>query len=186
MAEAGQVMQEQPAPPASNGGGKHIPFGSWGSLVTMLAFGVFFVLLFGAVTRGYLSGGPKVPVNWVDLGPETGFKIGELRVVEGEHVYVLPLQDGRLRALDGIVESSGCAVEWKPDDTRGAPLNFGGKPGAFVDPCSGLAWAITGDAIGHNRPLRTFAISRLEREGQPPHVQVEVLGDRTPKPREQN
>ena len=84
-----------------------------------------------------------------------------------ENLYVVGLADGRLRAVDGRVQFSGCSVVLHPDDPRGRTRNPNGRPGVLEDPCSGAVWSVAGDAIARvNEPLRTPQLSFEGRRGR--------------------
>ena len=109
----------------------------------------------GVVLWGYFNPS-EIRVVYFDAGRADAFEIGQLREFPGEDLYVLGMTDGRLRAIDGRVEASGCSVVWNMDDARGAAHNPGGVPGVFEDPCSGAIWSIEANAIeGSTVPLRT-------------------------------
>lgn len=150
------------------------PVGLLGVLVVLIA-GVFAV-----VWGTYRSTPPRFAL--VDAGLVLQFAIGRVVAYPEQQFYVVGLADGRLRAVDGYVEASGCAVRWTPDDDRGRARNVDGAPGAYVDACSGGAWYANGDAIPPTaEPLRTFHLEyRTVADGQ--HLWVEVLGDRSRRP----
>lgn len=136
------------------------------------------IALFGALWGAFVAD-PDIKVQELDAGPVTAFEIGKISPYPELNVYLVGMQDGRIRALDGIVKDSGCAVEWRPDDTRAASANPNRTPGAYVDPCSGAVWNKVGDAFtGTRDPLRTFRVSYDTNEQGVQHVYVEVIGDR--------
>jgi len=125
---------------------------SWLGPGALAALSAFFI---GVVLWGYFNPS-DIRVVYFDAGPADAFEIGVVREFAGEDLYIVGMTDGRLRAIDGRVETSGCAVTWKPDDPRGAAENPGGAPGVFEDPCSGAIWSIEANAIaGSLVPLRT-------------------------------
>ncbi|MSQ41531.1 MAG: hypothetical protein EXR65_00605 [Dehalococcoidia bacterium] len=139
------------------------------------------VLGVGAVVWGSLAGPPGLQVFYFDAGPVDRLAIGKVEPYPELDFYVVGLADGRVRAVDGRLAGSGCAVRWLPDDARAVDHNPLRAPGAFEDPCSGALWAITGDAVaGGSRPLRTFAISYERDAAGVQHVFVEVLGRPSP------
>jgi hypothetical protein len=143
------------------------------------------VLGIGAVFWGYFVASPGIRVFEFDAGPVEGLEIGGVRPFEELGFYVVGLADGRVRAVDGKVRSSGCLVRYQPDDERGRGGNPRGVRGTFEDPCSGAFWAITGDQIqaaGAVEPLRTFEIAYATRPGGTQHIFVEVLGRDRPQP----
>ena len=128
-----------------------------------------------------MSGGPAVPVRWVDAGAESSFEIGRVVELPGEHVYVIGLDNGQLRAIDGIVEGSRCAVRRLANDPRGSAKNPRGAPGVYEDTCSPAVWAATGDALTpETAPLRTFEVRGATAPDGTKRVEVEVLGTRRP------
>jgi hypothetical protein len=157
---------------------------SRGVLVTRLsvmAIGLVFIATLIAWGRGVVAGGPAVPVRWVDAGPDSAFAIGRVVELPGEHVYVIGLENGQLRAIDGIVEGSRCAVRWLPADVRGAAKNPRGEPGVYEDTCSPAVWAATGDALTPDTaPLRTFEVRANTDDDGVRRAEVEVLGTRQP------
>lgn len=140
--------------------------------------------LFGLV--GVLWGiqNPKqVEVQYIDGGPESGYAIGKVVPFPEQNVYVIGLENGQLRALDGVVRTNHCVVEYRPDDPRGVDRNPRGLPGVFVDPCSGAVWAANGDAIsGADESLRTFSVMGVNAADGTRRVEIEVIGDRHPEP----
>lgn len=138
--------------------------------------GVFAIAL-GAVFWGAFGADNGIRVFRYDAGPVTDFAVGEVVPLADLDVYVVGLEDGQLRAVDGRVESTGCAVRFLPDDTRALDRNPAGQPGVFVDPCGPGVWSSDGDALGDTAPLRTFVLSAPEREdGEVRRVIVEVVG----------
>ncbi len=152
--------------------------------VVPLALLVVSVLSVGAVFWGSLVAKPNIRVFEFDAGPVAGLEIGAVRSFADLDLYLVGLADGRVRAIDGHVRSSGCAVRYQSDDDRGRDANPRGVPGTFEDPCTGAYWAITGNQIhaaGKVEPLRTFEIAFVTMPGQTQHIFVEVLG-RDPPP----
>jgi hypothetical protein len=155
--------------------------GLLGHRLTIIAITLVFLLTGLAWLRGVVSGGPAVQVRWVDAGPESAFAIGQVVPLSGEHVYVIGLENGQLRAIDGIVEGSRCAVRWLPDDARGSEKNPSGLPGVYEDSCSAAVWAASGDALsGVDTPLRTFEVRAATAADGTKRAEVEVLGSRRP------
>lgn len=150
------------------------PLGLLGVLLILIA-GVFAV-----VWGTYKAEAPKFAL--LDSGPISQFAIGRVVAYPEQHYYVVGLADGRLRAIDGFVQASGCPVSWLPADDRGRARNVNGEPGVYVDACSGGAWYATGDALPPTaEPLRAFHLEyRTAEDGQ--HLWVEVLGDRSRRP----
>lgn len=158
--------------------------GSLGTRLTVIVLVGFFVLALAGVVRGAYFARPDIHVQWVDAGPETQYAIGRVIPLVGQGVYVIGLEDGSLRAVDGLVKGSGCWLEFLPGDERGRPQNPRQEPGAYRDPCTGAMWAASGNAIEGGRvPLRTFAVASFVAPDGTRHVRVEVLGDRRQAPR---
>lgn len=159
--------------------------GRWDQRGWLTILGLALVLIFGVggVIWGAVVAAPDIRVQELDAGPVSGFAIGEVAPYPDVNVYLVGLADGRLRALDGIVKGTGCAVEWRPGDERTRPANLGGTTGAYVDPCSGAVWTKLGDAFsGIDEPLRTFDISYITNSDGVQHVWVEVIGKRDGQP----
>lgn len=135
----------------------------------------------GAVIWGALVADPGIKVFLFDAGPVTELAVGEVKPLAQVDVYVVGLEDGRIRAVDGVVQSTGCAVRFLPDDERALSRNPLRLPGVFVDPCGDGVWAITGDAVAGEEPLRTFHLSYERDENGVQHVQVEVIGRSDPQ-----
>ena len=144
-----------------------------------VAIGLITLAAIGAIFWGTLVDPPELQVFSFDAGPASEFEAGKVEALEQFDLYLVGLANGRIRALDGIVEESGCAVEFRPDDPRGSGRNPLGMAGAFVDPCSGAVWAITGDALSAPwplEPLRTPRVTFPEFEDGERHVLIEVIG----------
>lgn len=143
---------------------------AWGPLALL----VVSALAIATVIWGNLRG-PGIEVRYFDAGPLSDYAIGRVVSIASEEIYVVGLADGRLRALDGRVESSGCSVRYLPDDERGRARNPRGVTGLFEDPCTGALWAVTGDALpGGLEPLRTRFVLIATGEDGVQHVTVEV------------
>jgi hypothetical protein len=153
-----------------------------GPRVTILV--IVAMSVFGLVGVAWGVFHPKqVALQYLDAGPESRFAIGKVVAFPEQNVYVIGLENGQLRAIDGVVQYSECIVEYRPDDPRGAERNPRGGPGVYVDPCSGAVWAATGDALsGADRPLRTFTVTGQTAADGARRVEVEVIGDRHPTP----
>lgn len=134
-----------------------------------------------AVIWGSLFADPGIEVFLFDAGPVTELAVGKVKPLEQIDVYVVGLEDGRIRAIDGVVQSTGCVVRFLPDDERALSRNPLQQPGVFVDPCGDGVWAITGDAIDGDEPLRTFYLTYERGENGVQHVQVEVIGRPEPQ-----
>ncbi|MCK9486145.1 MAG: hypothetical protein M0R73_05495 [Dehalococcoidia bacterium] len=120
--------------------------------VALLLSSMFFI---GVVIWGWANPA-EIAVEYYDAGRANSFTIGQVTAFPERDLYVVGMQDGRLRAIDGRVEASGCTVDWRPADDRGRLYNPGGAPGVFEDPCSGALWSMVANAIeGSDEPLRT-------------------------------
>ncbi|MEI6136302.1 MAG: hypothetical protein WCQ48_02650 [Chloroflexota bacterium] len=119
----------------------------------------------------------RIEVVMFDAGPISRFGIHKVVAFPEQHLYLVGMPDGRIRAVDGRVQGSDCKVEWLPDDPRGSTRNPQGLPGVLRDPCSGALWSFEGNAIsGTNQPLRTPAVLPSTGPDQPPdHVIVELV-----------
>ncbi len=125
---------------------------SWVGPTALLAVSGFFI---GVVVWGWLNPA-DIRVEYYDAGPAESFAIGELTPFADVDLYVIGLEDGRLRAIDGRINGTDCVVTWLPDDERGRPHNPGSATGVFEDPCTGAIWSMEANAIeGTNEPLRT-------------------------------
>lgn len=158
--------------------------GGLGANLTVVVLVAFFLFALAGVVRGALFARPDIHVRWVDAGPESDYAIGHVIPLAGQGVYVIGIENGTLRAVDGLVKATGCWVEFLPTDARGRAHNPRQQPGAFRDPCSGAVWAASGDAIeGALVPLRTFPVASFMAPDGSRHVRVEVVGDRSTAPR---
>lgn len=130
----------------------------------------------GGVLWGYFNP-PDIRVVQFDAGPVSQWKSQRIVGFPDQHIYIVALNDGRLRALDTRIESSGCVTEWKPNDARGTANNPGGLPGVFEDGCGGGVWSMLGDAIsGSDKPLRTPLVdARPDTQGSELRVWVELV-----------
>ncbi|HJM89268.1 MAG TPA: hypothetical protein QF624_06535 [Dehalococcoidia bacterium] len=131
----------------------------------------------GAIIWGGTIDTPQFQVSTFDAGPVTDFAIGEVVPFEEPGIYVYGLRSGQIRVIDGVVRTTGCRVEWLPDDRRTTADNPGQRAGAFVDPCSDARWAIDGDAVdGTSEPLRTFVYTARAADDGIVHIYVELIG----------
>jgi len=139
-------------------------------LVLVTAAGVFAVF-WGAFNP------PRVEVVNFDAGPVSQFAIHRVVAYPDRNLYLVGLEGGKIRAIDGRVESSGCRVTWLPNDQRGAVRNPAGLPGVFEDPCTGAIWSFEGNAItGSDEPLRTPRVAPgLSPDGKTANVSVELI-----------
>ena len=133
-----------------------------------------------AVFWGQFVSDPGIEVRLLDAGPEAAvldvLRDDHVYPIPGEDLYVVALDDGRLRAVDGRVQFSGCAVDYLPNDPRGETRNPFRAPGVLEDPCSGAVWSVAGDAIARvDEPLRTPQISFKNDEDGVRHLFVEVI-----------
>ncbi|MGE0227301.1 MAG: hypothetical protein AB7I38_02270 [Dehalococcoidia bacterium] len=151
--------------------------------LTLLGLTLVALIGIGGAVWGGLFASPDVQVQDLDAGPVSGFAIGKVVPYPEVNVYVVGIEDGRIRAIDGIVRDSGCAVRWDPADDRTRQLNPAGAPGSYTDPCSGNVWTSSGNAFaGADAPLRTFQVTYETNDEGVQHVWVEVIGDRSPRP----
>ena len=140
------------------------------ALVLISVIGVF------AVLWGQLFADPGIEVTLFDAGRVDDHAIGKVVVFEDLALYVIGLEDGRIRAVDGRLDGTDCRVTYLPDDLRGRVKNPERIPGVLEDPCSEAVWAMTGDAIsGTNRPLRTPQITFKRDDAGDLHVWVEII-----------
>lgn len=142
----------------------------------LLLLSAFFI---GVVIWGYYNPA-EVRVVYFDAGAADSFEINRVRVFGERDLYVVGMPDGRLRAIDGRVEASGCSVRWLPNDERGREANPEGLPGVFEDPCTGNVWSMQANAIsGATVPLRTPHIDyRPGPDGRTVHAFVEQINPR--------
>jgi len=139
-------------------------------LLLVSAAGIF------AVLWGALVANPGIEVRQFDAGDVRRFAIGEVVAFPDEHIFVVGLEDGRVRAVDGRIEATRCSAELLPDDPRGRALNPTGSTGVLADPCSDAVWSIAGDAIaGANEPLRTPQVSFATDTDGVQHVLIEIV-----------
>jgi hypothetical protein len=151
--------------------------------LTLLGILLVTVIGIGGVVWGSLFADPQVEVQELDAGPVSRFAIGQVIPYPDVNVYLVGIEDGRIRALDGIERGSGCALRWDPADERTRAVNAGGHPGAFTDPCTGKVWTNVGNSFGGAAsPLRTFQVIYDTNAEGVQHVWVEVIGNRTPRP----
>ncbi len=146
---------------------------SWLGPTVLLALAGFFI---GVVIWGGLNPA-DIRVVYFDAGRADSFTIGQVTAFPDQDVYVVGLEDGRLRAIDARVADTDCVAEWLPDDDRGRAYNPRGAPGVFQDPCSGATWSMLANAIqGADEPLRTPHIDyRPGPDGRATHAYVERI-----------
>lgn len=124
----------------------------WVGPTVFLALSAFFI---GVVFWGYFFG-EDIRVEYYDAGRADSFTIGQVTAFPDLDLYVVGLEDGRLRAIDGRIDGTDCRVRWLPEDERGRLHNPRSAPGVFEDPCTGATWSMIANAIqGSNEPLRT-------------------------------
>ncbi len=130
----------------------------------------------GAVFWGYFNP-PDIRVAQFDAGPIAQWRSQRIVGFPEQRIYIVALEDGRLRALDTRIEATRCVAQWLPDDTRGVAKNPDGLPGVFDDSCGGGVWSMLGDAIsGSDKPLRTPLVdARPDTRGQELRVWVELV-----------
>ncbi|MYH41236.1 MAG: hypothetical protein F4150_05630 [Chloroflexi bacterium] len=143
---------------------------AWGPLALLLVSTVAVATVIVGNIRG-----PGITVRYVDAGPLSDYEVSSVVYLAEEEIYVVGLADGRLRAVDGEVASSRCSVRYLPRDERGRARNPLGVAGVFEDPCTGSAWAVTGDALDDgSEPLRTRFVWITTAEDGVQRVFVEV------------
>ena len=149
--------------------GRQVP--TWVGPTALLFVSAFFI---GVVLWGYFYPA-EIRVVYFDAGPADQFEVGGLTAFPDQDLYIVGMEDGRLRAIDTRVAASGCTAAWLADDARGVPHNPGGAPGVFEDPCSGATWSMESNAIaGTGEPLRTPYIDyRPSSAGTGVHAFVE-------------
>lgn len=169
------MSTDAPAPPARRLGPFTVPR-NIGPIMLFLvsAIGI------AAVFWGRFAADTGIEIRLFDAGPEAAIletlRGGEIVAFPDERIYIVGLEDGRLRAIDGRVEFSGCSVNYLPDDPRGRIRNPDGTSGVLEDPCSGAVWSVAGDAIaGVDEPLRTPQYSFAEDDDGVRHMFVEVI-----------
>ncbi len=139
----------------------------------LLVMSMFFL---GVVFWGYFNR-PEIRVVQIDVGALDEFAVGRLVARPEDNLYLIGMDDGRIRALDMRNQQTDCIVEWIADDDRGRAHNPDGQPGVFQDPCSLAVWSMVGNAIsGSNVALKTPAVAvRPEGEGGEMRVFVEMI-----------
>lgn len=147
-----------------------------GPTVLLLLSGFFI----GVVLWGYYNP-VEVRVVYFDAGAADAFEINRVQVYADQDLYIVGMPDGRLRAIDGRVDASGCSVNWLSTDERGRDANPDGLPGVFEDPCTSTVWSMQANAIsGTNLPLRTPHIDyRTGLDGRTVHAFVELINPAT-------
>ena len=129
-----------------------------------------------AVFWGRFVADPGIEIELFDAGPTEALLERAVVAIPEQDLYLVGLEDGRVRAVDGRVEFSGCAVDYRSDDPRGRAYNPHGVPGVLEDPCSGAVWSVAGDAIARvDEPLRTPNVTYRTGEDGLQHVIVEVI-----------
>lgn len=157
----------------------------WDARGRLTLLGITLVAIFGigGVVWGNLFADPHFDVQQYDAGPVSQFAIGRVIPYPDVNIYLVGIEDGRIRAVDGIVKGSRCALRWDPADERTRAANAAGASGSFTDPCSGDMWTNVGNAfLGADSPLRTFQVSYRTNDEGVQHVWVEVIGDRGARP----
>ncbi|MDO9445747.1 MAG: hypothetical protein Q7K37_10575 [Dehalococcoidia bacterium] len=141
--------------------------------VALLLVSMFFlgVVIWGMFNR------PDIRIVIEEVGPLDDFAIGRLVARPEQGLYLIGMDDGRIRALDMRIEETDCIAEWVADDDRGRAVNPGAQPGVFRDPCSTALWSMEGNAIqGTLEPLRTPVVTvKPDTEGRAMRVYVEMI-----------
>jgi hypothetical protein len=129
-----------------------------------------------AVLWGQLFADPGIAVTQFDAGPIDDHGIGEVVMFEELDLYIVGLEDGRIRAVDGRLDDTDCSVEYLSDDERGRVRNPSGVAGVLEDACSNGVWSVAGDAIsGSDEPLRTPQVAFRRDSTGVLHVWVEII-----------
>jgi hypothetical protein len=129
-----------------------------------------------AVLWGQLFAAPGIIVTQFDAGTLDAHGIGQVVAFPELDLYVIGMEDGRIRAIDGRLDGTECSVTYLPDDARGRSRNPNGVTGALEDACTGGVWAMTGDAIsGADEPLRTPLVTFHRNDAGMLHVWVELI-----------
>ena len=140
------------------------------ALVIVSAAGIF------AALWGGLFADPPIAVRYFDAGAVDTFAIRQVNAYPEVDLYVVGLDNGKIRAIDARVEASGCVAVWLPGDVRGRAANPGQLPGVLEDPCTGAVWSMEGNAIsGSDVPLRTPHIDPRPGTDGKPHIFVEMI-----------
>ncbi len=149
--------------------GRQVP--AWVGPTALLLVSAFFL---GVVLWGYFNPA-DIRVVYFDAGEADRFEVGHLTAFPEQDLYIVGLEDGRLRAIDTRIADSDCVAVWLADDPRGTTHNPGGAAGVFEDPCSGATWSMEANAIaGTEVPLRTPYIDyRPSADGTGVHAFVE-------------
>ena len=141
------------------------------------AFVTVWLVAIGAVLWGGFISSPNIVVVQFDAGPVSDYAIGEVRAFPEVDLYLVGLEDGRIRAVDGRINGEDRAARYAPDDERARTRNPRHVLGAFIDDATGAVWAVTGDAVRvASSPLRTPNVTfrSLPEHGQQ-HVFVELI-----------
>ncbi len=135
------------------------------------------LLAIGAVLWGAFISSPNIVVVQFDAGPVSDYAIGEVRAFPEVDLYLVGLEDGRIRAVDARINGEDRAARYDPDDVRGRTRNPRRVLGAFIDDVTGAVWALTGDAVRvADSPLRTPNVTFRTLPGSDgQHVFVELI-----------
>lgn len=141
------------------------------------AFLTVTLIAIGAVLWGAFISEPNIVVVQFDAGPVSDYAIGEVRAFPEVDLYLVGLDDGRIRAVDGRINGEDRAARYDPDDARARTRNPRHVLGAFIDDRTGALWALTGDAVlVADGPLRTPNVTfRTLAENGRQHVFVELI-----------
>jgi Rieske Fe-S protein len=142
---------------------------------------------------GYLLGARKAPVEWVPLGPVTGFPQGQTRLVNFDN----PLR----QSWDGIVSRAGVFVRYEgrdeaeADETKahkflilavncahlGCPVEWFAESGLFMCPCHGGAYYASGERASGPPPRGLFrCVYRVTRAPGGGALRLEVQAPHYP------
>jgi menaquinol-cytochrome c reductase iron-sulfur subunit len=143
--------------------------------------------LAGVPFVGYLFGARKARVEWVALGPVTGFPQNQTRLVTFDN----PLR----QPWDGMVAHTGVYVRYEgrdekeADETKGhkflvfavncahlgCPVEWFQESGLFLCPCHGGVYFANGERASGPPPRGLFPCSyRVTRAGGAPQLEVQA------------
>lgn len=138
--------------------------------------GLVSIVGIAAVFWGRFISDSNIDIEYFDAGPTEALLDRQVIEIPAHDIYLIGLEDGRVRAVDGRVEFSDCVVDYHHEDVRGRSHNPFGVTGVLEDPCSGAVWSVAGDAIALvDEPLRTPNVTFRESEDGLQHVIVEII-----------